>query len=106
MATLTASTPPRTVIFIPCETFPVKVTLGPSDVPTPLERLVLKAIHAGANSLDLLETLFSLGRRPTLRLLLDLLNRGYIAVDFENGEVRLTGPTAELVANNLFAQLE
>lgn len=96
----------RVRIYVPCEVFTVRVTRGPSEIPTDLEQLVLKALGLGANTIEQLEQLFALGYRPMLRLVLDLLNRSCVTFNFATGEVRLTPHVEKQVKEGLLNQLE
>lgn len=74
---------------IPCEVFTVRLGLAPAGGPSPLERLVLRAIAAGCDDFNQLADLFAIGKRPMLDLILDLWRLGYVLVDFPDTTVRL-----------------
>jgi len=90
----------RKRVLVPCELVTATVVLAPSEVPTHLEKLVLKAIDKGAASISELNLIFAIGTRPMLRLILDLLNRGLVLFNFGTGEVRLAPYVTELIRDN------
>jgi phosphatidylserine/phosphatidylglycerophosphate/cardiolipin synthase-like enzyme len=95
----------RPSILVPYETFTVNVRFAPSDTLTPLEQLVIRAVHAGAHGIAELDTIFGIGKRPMLRLILDLLNHAFITVNFKAGEIRLTPQIVKAVENNELEKL-
>jgi phosphatidylserine/phosphatidylglycerophosphate/cardiolipin synthase-like enzyme len=80
----------RRRVSIPCESFSAVAVMAVADAPTHLEVLVLKAIGTGADTLELLNKMFGIGARPMLRLVLDLLNRAWVSINFATGKIRLT----------------
>lgn len=100
------STPESVTLLIPCETFAVKAVLVPSESLTALERLVLRALHAGATTIDTLNDLFAIGHRPMMRLVLDFLDRALVTCNFETGEIRVTPPVVELIKTNRLDEIE
>jgi phosphatidylserine/phosphatidylglycerophosphate/cardiolipin synthase-like enzyme len=92
-------------IFIPCETFRVRVVWAPGDTLTPLGQLVIKAIHAGVRTIPDLDAIFGLGERPLLRLALDLMNQSIVTFNFSSAEMRLTPQVVAAVENDSLATL-
>jgi phosphatidylserine/phosphatidylglycerophosphate/cardiolipin synthase-like enzyme len=92
-------------IFIPCETFAVRVVFAPSDTLTPLGQLLIKAIHAGVRTIPDLDAIFGLGDRPLLRLALDLMNQSIVMFNFSTGEMRLTPQTVAAIENDSLATI-
>jgi hypothetical protein len=88
-------------VYIPCEVFVVQIVSTPSEGISDLEQLILSAIHNGAQSLSILNTLFGLGERPLLDIIFDLWQCGHVSVDLEKGlitvsdeiKVAITGKT-------------
>jgi hypothetical protein len=100
-----------TTLLIPCETFSVKAVLVPSGSLTVLERLVLRALHAGASdgskvTIDTLNQLFAIGYRPMMRLVLDFLNRALVTFNFDTGAIRVTPGVVELIKTNRLDEIE
>lgn len=92
-------------LYLPCTIFSVRVILGPSRNLTKLEQLVLRAVSGGADTLGGLERLFAIGSRPMLRLVLGMLDSGYLAIDLETGILRVGQEVVEAVAENRLDQL-
>jgi hypothetical protein len=103
MSEVTATS--RHGVIIPCETLTATVVFAPSDVPTKLEELVLTAIHKGARTIGELNVIFSIGTRPMLRLVLDLLNRSLVSFNFGTGEIHLTQYVSELIDTNMLREI-
>nr|VFK24812.1 MAG: hypothetical protein BECKLFY1418C_GA0070996_11952 [Candidatus Kentron sp. LFY] len=76
-------------ISIPCERFEVDVVLCPDESLSPIERLVIRAIMEGENDLNGLASLFGLGRRIMLDLVLDLWRSDYLYLNIPNGTVHV-----------------
>ncbi len=92
-------------LYLPCMIFSVRVVLGPSENLTKLEKLVLRAVREGADTVDVLEKLFAIGSRPTLRLVLGLFDRGQLSVDLERGTIRLGPQVVDAIADNKLEKL-
>src|SRR5687768_2807497 len=103
---MAATTNERTTLLIPCEMFSVKAILAPSEPLTPLERLVLRAIHAGGDTVDTLNMMFAIGLRPMLRLVLDFLDRSLVTFNFSTGQIRVTPVVAERIRTNTLQKIE
>nr|VFK14659.1 MAG: hypothetical protein BECKLPF1236B_GA0070989_10654 [Candidatus Kentron sp. LPFa] len=76
-------------ISIPSERFDVDVVLCPDESLSHIERLVIRAIMAGENDLDGLASLFGLGRRIMLDLVLDLWRSDYLYLNISSGTVHV-----------------
>lgn len=89
----------RTVeLLVPCDVYTVKVRVGPDVSLSSLERLFLEALLQGINSFERLVDLFAIGRRPTLDLVFDLWQKGYVVLDLARGWVR---PSSQLSIEKL-----
>jgi hypothetical protein len=77
-------------LYVPCRLIEVTVSVAPAEHLSRLEKLVLRAMHAGVTQFRELVNLFGLGQRPTLDLVSDLWHRGYLALDMEKSELWLT----------------
>lgn len=98
---------PRTqTIFVPCETFAVRVLMTPSETMTPLEQLVVRALHSGLRSIEELDDWFAMGRRPLIRLALDLLAQSKVTFNFGTGEIRLVPSMVKAIEANKLGQVE
>jgi len=86
-------------ITIPCVAFDVRVRLGESDELTPVERITLKAIDAGLDSVADLSGALALNQRLLLDLIYDFWLKGYVVIDHDTSRVRLAGE-AEYAARN------
>jgi hypothetical protein len=103
---MTTAPAERLTLLIPCEMFFVKAVMAPSASLTALERLALRAINAGATTIDTLNELFAIGHRPMLRLVLDFLDRALITCNFETGEIQVTPAVVELITKNRLDEIE
>lgn len=94
-----------TTIYVPCEVFHVEAVVGPSDVLSPIERLALRMVDQGAETVGHLEALIGLGSRPTLDLMHGLWQRGYLIPDPETSQLVITDAVREAIRTNTLDQL-
>ncbi|MFF0609797.1 hypothetical protein ACFYUD_14140 [Nocardia tengchongensis] len=73
-----ASTGEPLTIYVPCATVEVRVRLGYQETLTSVEQIVLRAVHAGAATLDELCHCLGINRRLTLDAVQDLWRTGYL----------------------------
>lgn len=92
-------------LYLPCNMFSVTALVGPSYTLTQLEQLVLRAVAAGADTIGVLEMLFALGSRPTLRLVLGLIGWGYLKINYETSILRVSQEVKEHIAQGKLAEL-
>jgi phosphatidylserine/phosphatidylglycerophosphate/cardiolipin synthase-like enzyme len=85
-------------IFIPCEVFSVQVVSAPAEKLSNLEQFILRAIHAGADSLSALDVLFGLGERPILDIVFDLWQSNYLTVDLETGLITVPDQVVQAIS--------
>lgn len=93
-------------LYLPCEIFSVRAVVGPSRNLSKIDQLVLRAVHAGANTLPALDLIFGIGARPMLRLVLGHINRGYLEIDYENGVLRVGTQVKEAIVDATLALLD
>jgi phosphatidylserine/phosphatidylglycerophosphate/cardiolipin synthase-like enzyme len=78
-------------LFLPCEVLEVNVAVAPSNKVTSLEQYVLRAlVDPDVNSIEALTSLFGLGHRPMLNLVLGLWRNGYVEVLDPVSQIALT----------------
>ena len=95
-----------TTILVPCETFSVHVLTTPSERMTPLEQLVVRMLHSGLSTVDELDELLGMGKRPLMRLALDLLAQSVVTFNFATGDIRLVPSMAKSVEANKLDEVE
>lgn len=93
-------------LYLPCEVFSVRAVVGPSRSLSQIEQLILRAVHAGANTLPALELIFGIGARPMLRLVLSHINRGHLEIDYENGMLRVGTQVEEAIEDKALGALD
>ncbi|MBL9106381.1 MAG: hypothetical protein JNL82_35995 [Myxococcales bacterium] len=71
--------------------FDVRARLGEGDELTPVERVTLKAIGAGLDSVAELSGALALNQRLLLDLIYDFWMKGYVVIDHDSARVRLVG---------------
>lgn len=84
---------------IPCEVFTLRIVSAPHRGLSPLERLVLEAIVAGADTLEQLDSLFLLGHRPLLDVVSDLWRAGHLRIDMGRGKLLVTEEARQKLQN-------
>jgi hypothetical protein len=88
-----------TSVYLPCDTFDVEALVGPSDVASPIERLVLRLVGEGIENLRDLDGLVGLGPRPTLDLVCGLWRRGHLSLDPGTGRIAVTAAVRDAIRN-------
>lgn len=78
-------------ISIPCVLFEVRAHLSEASGLTPVERVTLKAIGAGLDTVAELALALSLGQRLLLDLIYDFWLKGYVVIDTDTARVQLVG---------------
>lgn len=84
-------------LALPCRLISLKVKLGPERGVTTLEDLVAKAILAGRTSVERQAELFGLPRRLLLDVVISLWGKGYVTIDMESGEIRLSDSAHDIL---------
>jgi phosphatidylserine/phosphatidylglycerophosphate/cardiolipin synthase-like enzyme len=74
-------------IYLPCDVLMVNVRVAPQKELSTLESLFLRAVLAGKSDFAELRALFGIGERPTLDLVFDLWQKGYVALDMSRGGI-------------------
>ena len=88
----------RVTVHTPCDVFSVRVRLGQQETLTPLEQVVLRAVHAGAGTLhDLVRTL-GLSQRLALDLVQELRHGGYLRLVRSYAGIAVTPQVARIIA--------
>jgi hypothetical protein len=95
----------RVNIYVPCEVLKVKVRVGPHNALSPLEDLFLRAVHEGISAFHELADLFGIGHRPTLDLVFDLWQKGYLVLDLSQGAVHLDSHVSQLITSGELQKL-
>jgi phosphatidylserine/phosphatidylglycerophosphate/cardiolipin synthase-like enzyme len=65
-------------VYVPCDVVTVRVRLGYQETLTPIEQIVLRAVHAGAATLHELADALGLSQRLALDVVQDLWRAGYL----------------------------
>ncbi|TCJ33729.1 phospholipase D-like domain-containing protein [Parafrankia sp. BMG5.11] len=86
------------VIYVPCRIFEVRVTVGAGSSLSPLEQHVLKAVHAGVETVSGLAAVLGTSPRMMVDLLGDLWRAGHVGVDFLDERVSISPEVARLAA--------
>jgi len=87
-------------IYLPAEVFKVRVNRSPAEGLTGIEILVLRLVDAGIQTFDELQTFLGFGHRPLLRMLLDLWQRGHVAVEWSDNTIRLPRGMSAIVRDD------
>lgn len=78
-------------LFLPCEVLEISVAVAPTNKVTSLEQYVLRSlVDPDVNSIEALTSLFGLGHRPMLNLVLGLWRSGYVEVIDPGSHIALT----------------
>ncbi|MDT3446729.1 hypothetical protein [Pseudofrankia sp. BMG5.37] len=85
------------VIYVPCRIFEVRVTIGAGNSLSPLEQHVLKAAHAGVETVSGLAAVLGTTPRMMVDLLGDLWRAGHVGVDFLDERVSIPPEIGRLV---------
>ncbi|GAA3458691.1 hypothetical protein ACFFSW_07540 [Saccharothrix longispora] len=80
----------RVTIYIPCDVVAIRVRLGFADTLTPTEKIILKAVHAGAATLGELAAMLGLPQRMLVDFAQDLWKAGYLMVIRSKAGVRVS----------------
>lgn len=108
-------------LYVPCDTIPVKVRVSFGDGLSAVEQIALRAIDALARdrllpgaepnpndpvtSAERLSSILGLGLRVTLDLLHDLWRKGYVVLDFANGDVTVPPHVATAISDGNLGSL-
>ncbi|MFF7213723.1 hypothetical protein ACFZAU_24820 [Streptomyces sp. NPDC008238] len=85
------------IVHVPCEVVRVHVRVGFGDTVSPIEDLVLRAVHGGLNEVGALEQRLGLGRRIIDDLIYDLWRHGHLTVDHRAATVAVSDQVAACV---------
>lgn len=97
-------TPGGTVtVFVPCDVVDVRVRLGYDETLTPIEQILLRAVHAGAATVGELVASLGLGRRLIVDLVQDLRRAGYVRLVHAHAGVRVTDAVARRIEADTLA---
>lgn len=92
-------------VFVPCDVVPIRVRYGYGASVSPIELTVLEAIAAGSHGTEELADLLCLSERMILDVIADLWRRGYVVLDFRQGEVHLSAAAATRAAQDALGDL-
>lgn len=93
------------IVYVPCEVVRVHVRVGFGDTVSPMEDLVLRAVHAGLNEVSALEQRLGLGRRIIDDLVYDLWRHGHLTVDHRAATVAVSDQVAACVVADDMSRL-
>lgn len=88
-----------TFIQIPCRLFPIEIETNTSDGLGRFDGLLLRAIEAGATTLETLEDVFALPTKLLLDATVALVDRGYVKIGNE-GDLVVDQQVRELMETN------
>ncbi|MFE8989548.1 hypothetical protein ACFYMI_17275 [Streptomyces collinus] len=85
-------------IAVPVRAVTLTLVLGPEQGATTLEALAVRAVAAGRRTVADLADLFTLPHRVMLDVVHGLWTKGYVSVDFSEGQLELTDTARDLIA--------
>jgi phosphatidylserine/phosphatidylglycerophosphate/cardiolipin synthase-like enzyme len=88
------------VVYAGCRVFQVRVSVGAGTSMSPLEQHVLKAVHAGVDTVSGLCDVLGIGSRLMVDLLGDLWRSGHVSFDFLEERVSIAEQLGGLVAED------
>ncbi|MEV0899976.1 phospholipase D-like domain-containing protein [Actinoplanes sp. NPDC049802] len=95
----------KLTVYVPCEAAKIRVRLGYQETLTPVEQVILKAVHAGASTLPTLCAVLGLSRRMALDVVQDLWRTGYLRLVKAYAGLEVTADVAQSIADEKLAQL-
>lgn len=99
------STTERITVYVPCDVVSVDAVLGYAETLSPIECTVLEAIGAGLRGIAQLHELLGLDRGVLHDLVFDLWRQGYVSLNYNEGEIRLSPDIQERIQNGTLNQL-
>ncbi len=93
------------MVYVPCDVVDVHVRLGYGETLSAMEQMVLRAVHAGTNTVGKLNGVLGLGPRLVLDLVKDLWHCRYLLVVPATGELRVTPDVARCIAQGRMENL-
>jgi phosphatidylserine/phosphatidylglycerophosphate/cardiolipin synthase-like enzyme len=109
MSAATAGSVPdrqKLTVYVPCDVAAVRVRLGYQETLTPIEQVVLKAVHAGADTLGGLCDALGLSRRVAVDLVQDLWHTGYLRLIKSYSGLEVTSKVREHLEAGTLERLE
>ncbi|SCE66050.1 Phosphatidylserine/phosphatidylglycerophosphate/cardiolipin synthase [Micromonospora coriariae] len=95
----------KLTVYVPCDVGRIRVRLGYQETLTPMEQVVLKAVHAGASTLSSLSDVLGLSRRMTLDVVQDLWRTGYLRLVRSYAGLEVTADVAKHIADRTLGTL-
>ncbi|MFI7553697.1 hypothetical protein ACIBQ2_28630 [Micromonospora sediminimaris] len=95
----------KLTVYVPCDVARIRVRLGYQETLTPMEQVVLKAVHAGASTLSTLCDVLGLSRRMTLDVVQDLWRTGYLRLVRSYAGLEVTADVARHIAEETLGTL-
>ncbi|WP_406496394.1 phospholipase D-like domain-containing protein [Streptomyces sp. NBC_01604] len=89
-----------TTVYVPCDVVRVHVRMGYGDTLSPVEELVLRAIHAGLDDVPQLVGHLHLGSRLVRDLVYDLWRQGHLTANTAESTVAVSRLVAECLRND------
>lgn len=96
----------KVTVYVPCDVVLVRTRLGFQETVTPIEQVVLRAVHAGADTLGQLVKTLGLSERLALHLVQDLWRTGYLTLVRSYAGLKVTREVAKMIAENRLDEMK